>query len=156
MAVVLGVGYGADAPGAALGEVEGVGMARTRCGQARLQLAVQLALATAVLGQNMGHGAGLLADLMQCLAQIGINRMGHDGGEQRHEEHRDAAGGHEHGGGLLAHGLGGDGHTGDGHDDGKRRRAVEGDGEPLAHVHGARLASTFAPETTKNSGTRKP
>ena len=32
-------------------------------------------------------------------------------------------------------------HTGDGHDDGKRRRAVEGDGEPLAHVHGARLAS---------------
>lgn len=25
MAVVLGVGYGADAPGAALGEVEGVG-----------------------------------------------------------------------------------------------------------------------------------
>ena len=68
MAVVLGVGYGADAPGAALGEVEGVGMARTRCGQARLQLAVQLALATAVLGQNMGHGAGLLADLMQCLA----------------------------------------------------------------------------------------
>lgn len=57
-----------------------------RCGQARLQLAVQLALATAVLGQNMGHGAGLLADLMQRLAQIGINRMGHDGGEQRHEE----------------------------------------------------------------------
>ena len=73
----------------------------------RLRLAAQLALATAVLGQNMGHGAGLLADLVQRLAQIGINRMGHDGGEQRHEEHRDAAGGHEHGGGLLAHGLGG-------------------------------------------------
>ena len=44
MAVVLGVGYGADAPGAALGEVEGVGMARTRCGQARLQLAVQMCI----------------------------------------------------------------------------------------------------------------
>lgn len=96
MAVVLGVGYGADAAGAALGEVEGVGMARARCGQARLQLAVQFALATAVLSQNTATARGLLADLMQRLAQIGINRMGHDGGEQRHEEHRDAAGGHEH------------------------------------------------------------
>ena len=124
------------------------------------------------------------------LAQLGVHRMGHDGGQKRHEEHGDAAGGHEHGSGLLAHGLGGDGHAGDGHDDRQRRGAVEGDGQPLAHVHGARLAprgkphedgerpheqqkqdeqsraaparapiartSTFAPDTTKNSGTRKP
>ena len=67
MAVVFGIWNVADAPGAALGEVKGVGMARARCGQARLQLAVQLALATAVLGRNLGHGPGLLADLVQHL-----------------------------------------------------------------------------------------
>ena len=75
MAVVFGIWNVADAAGAALGEVEGTGVACAGGGQARLQLAVPFALAAAVLGQDAGHGAGLLADLAQRAAQLGVHRM---------------------------------------------------------------------------------
>ena len=50
----------------------------------------------AVLGENVGHSSGLLANLAQGLAEVRIHGTGRDGGQKRHDEHGDAAGGHEH------------------------------------------------------------
>ena len=61
-AVVLGFGGGAHAARAALGEVEDVAVPKARGAQALLQLAVQLALAAAMLGEDVPDGPGMLAD----------------------------------------------------------------------------------------------
>ena len=92
-----------------------------------------------MLAQDVADVARVAADLLHGLDGLRVGHAISEHAHQRHEEHGDGSGGHQHAGRLLRHGVCAHGYRGHRHDDGQRRGAVQGDGQAVVRGDAARV-----------------